>query len=217
MAESRNYIDENNVEITTEIEDAENVISALGLSVKELINLAGGIPSDKIKELHLKAVSSSENVIEIYVTTNLYEVVRILNFEMLYINNTHMYVFDQQNEIGTKLFCNQVIASKERGFKVIYTTAMGKEDGDNWTGYYAWGRLGYKMILGDEDRFINTMVAANRKERDIWELLSYSDGRAFWLENGFTWMGEFLLDNDSPAINQLRNYLKEKGKAFGID
>jgi len=217
LAEKSNYITENKAEIITEIDDIDDVIGSFNLSIHDLINLAGGIPSDKIRELHVKVICHSEDVIDIYITTSLYEVVRVLNFGMHFISNTHMYVYDQQHTIGTKLFCNQVVAAREKGFKVIYTTAMGKEDGDNWTGYYTWGRLGYQMILGDDERFIRLMEGSNRHEQGIWELLSSEEGRVFWLENGFTWMGQFLLHDGSSTLEQLRNYLKEKGELFGID
>jgi len=213
----RNYIEDGLVEITPIIEDDENIMDGFGLSIEDLINLAGGVPSEEIKELSIKVVSRAEDVLDIYITTNLYEVVRVLNFGMRFISNTHMYVFDQQKEIGTRLLCNQVSMAREKDFKVIYTTAMGREDGDNWTGYYAWARLGYRMILGDDDRFVKRMESADRMEQNIVELLSTEEGRAFWLENGFTWMGEFLLEDDSSCLTQLRNYLEEKRLPYGID
>lgn len=148
--------------------------------------------------------------IELCVKTKLYEVERVFNFTDRIISNTHMYVFDQQKQIGTKLFYNQVVAARKHGFVEIQTTAMGKECGDNWTGFYAWGRLGYQMILGDDEKFLRLMVENGRVETNLWALLSTEDGKDFWLRNGFTWMGQFLLKDDSPTMQQLCLYLQEK-------
>ena len=209
-----NYIDECSIDINKSIDDNGGVIPTWGFGIKELINLTGGIPSQEIQELELRISSTTCEAMDISVKTNLYEVERVINLTDGIISNTHMYVFDQQKQIGTRLFCNQVIAAKLRRFREIQTFAMGRDSGESWTGFYAWGRLGYQMILNDDTRFLQMMTTEGRPETNLWELLSTEEGKSFWLDNGFSWMGQFILDDDSLAMQQLRSYLYEKGLSF---
>jgi len=197
--------------------DEGEIITAFGLTINDLIDLTGGIPCSSIRDLELRVSALTSDTIELFVKTKFYEVARVLNFADKIILNTHMYVFEQQKQIGTRLFYNQVVAARKHDFDEIQTTAMGKEDGDNWTGFYAWGRLGYQMILGDDEKFRRLMEKENRFETNLWELLSTEEGKAFWLNNGFTWMGQFILEDNSSTMLQLSSYLREKNLPFDLD
>jgi hypothetical protein len=62
------------------------------------------------------------------------------------------------------------------GFKVVLASpAAGKEDGDFYTGYYFWPRVGFKGETGDGRR--------------IEDVMATEEGRRWWRKNGTTLWG----------------------------
>jgi hypothetical protein len=69
-------------------------MSVYGLSVTDMINLSGGIPSENITDLEIKLLSKSAGVMSVQINTNFYQTNRVIDFELGIINNSFMHVLE---------------------------------------------------------------------------------------------------------------------------
>jgi len=126
----------------------------------------------------------------------------------------------QAKGLGTNIFNSQVDKYREKGYKTIKTrAAKSDEPGEEYNGYYTWARLGYDMGKNNVTEFSN-LISESKNEKiksveSVSELMSFSEGREFWKENGFEFDGEFDLSKDSKSSFMLDKYMEEKknGKA----
>lgn len=188
------------------------------LAPDEVIFLCGVFPVADIKRIKVGITSTSEDIVHIRLTTNLFELSRTIDLESLYIVNHFMLVYEPCKGLGTQLLLHQINAARLRGILKLKTTAFAPyNNDDNWSGYYCWGRLGYRMTDPGEQYEFNVWAKKfNRDEPSLNELLLTEDGRMLWRREGFTWIGEFDLTIHSPDIYYFKRYLAGKRLITGI-
>ncbi|MCW3461820.1 hypothetical protein [Chitinophaga nivalis] len=204
------------LEKSTTINDPKKALDKHGLDIRDVINLCGGFPPQRITELAIKIISTHEDIIHIKIFTDLYEIVRSINFDYRFIDNSYMHVYKPQQMIGTNLFLHQVKTARSRKMLKLKTVARATDEGDDiqWWGYYCWGRLGYQMMKDEQVEFLRWLNNFNRKEKTLHELLATIEGRQLWKNHGYTWRAEFHLDDESETMNNLRSYLQSKNIAL---
>lgn len=219
MTDKLNYVNDNIVTPVYTINDKYSLISEHKLTIKDLINLCGGIPSRDVTEYRLEIISGSKDIVHIKVFTNLYEVVRSINFEYRIIDNHFMNVYQKGKNIGTRLFLNQVKAAMKRRFVKLKTTALAPNPGDDidWLGHYFWGKVGYKMLPDEQIEFQKWIKEFGRNENSLWELLTTKEGASLWKKYGHTWMGEFYLNGKGKCLHYLTLYLQGKNIPFEFE
>src|SRR5438105_1106411 len=136
-----NYVSDDTYYLVDKIIDNFGFFKNYDLGINDLINLCGGVPSDKIEYVVLDAKSLSEHAISIEIETNLYNSCRHFNFKRLIASNNGLYVVKPGNWIGTTLFLNQVKAARDFGFERINVVAEGPDRNNTYTGHYKWGRV----------------------------------------------------------------------------
>ncbi|NSL90383.1 hypothetical protein ECE50_026410 [Chitinophaga sp. Mgbs1] len=194
--------------------DVHHILTKYNVTLKELIDLCGGIQPGTTgfrMEIH---TSSEADVIHARIFSDSYDLVRSIDFESKVIFNYFMYVRNQKMGIGTNLLITQVKAARKHCFTKFKTIASAADEEDNISkaGYYCWGRLGYVMRADEEYDFNNWLQRWNRHEKTLFELLSSDDGREVWRRYGYTWNGVFLLDDNTESMNNLKKYLESKGR-----
>lgn len=186
-------------------------------SITEIINLTGGIPTDKFQFLNFKAQSFGYGVIKTEVTSDAYTITRNIDSKNKEIYNAYMKVHGKGEGTGTALFLNQVKEARKLGYKTLRVHAAGGEGwGEDWDGYYRWARLGYTLDPVDKRKVERFLTENNRKEKDLNELVSTNEGLNFWKENGFEWHGAFDLTDESANMNLLIKYLEVKKFSFEL-
>lgn len=104
----------------------------------------------------------------------------------------------------------QLLTARQFGFDTIKLHAMGGDTGNDWNGFYTWGRFGFTMEDADQISFEMFMQDQGREESTLAELLSTDEGRSFWMQNGFSWAGKFNIKPQSENSNLFNDYLIEK-------
>ena len=216
MAEKINFILDRVATINFGLVDEHKVMTTYNLTKDDLINLCGGWPSPHIRSFTCLIKSVSAETLNIKIETDLYKVERRINFESGLISNVLMEVFESGKGIGTRLFCIQVKEARKKGFRKMTTIAVSPDGISDWVGYYCWARLGYQMHPSDHEEFMEMMNSLHRPETNIQELLETGSGREIWRRDGFTWQGEFYLQDTSQNMTYLKTYLCEKNKDYEI-
>jgi hypothetical protein len=219
VADKLNYINDNIITPVCKISDTYALINKHNLTINDLINLCGGIPSKEITECRVEIISGSRDIVHIKIFTDLYEVVRSIDFEYGLIDNHFMLVYKKGLNIGTRLFLNQVKTAIKRQFKKIKTTAFAPHPDEDtvWLGYYFWGKVGYKMLPDEQIEFQKWAKEFGRSEGSLRELLLTNEGCELWKKYGYTWIGEFYLDGRGNCLHYLTHYLRGKNIPFEIE
>jgi hypothetical protein len=210
-----NYIDEKYDLIKPQIEDMAGVLRKYNLFVIDVVNLCGGMPSPDITDFQIRISSQYSDAITVEITTNLYEVVRAIDFQTGRIDNNFMLVYERGKTIGTNLFLNQLLTARKLGFQKFHTVAMAPNSSDDtdWLGYYFWANLGFEN--SDIDEFKEWAITMGRKEESLSELVQTEEGREVWKKNGFTWVGNFYIEIGHPCWGYLKKHLERKGIEIG--
>ena len=117
---------------------------------------------------------------------------------------------------GSEIFFNQVNSFKKKGYRKLETFAAM---GETYNGYYTWARLGYEMREGSLGRakFKSRISEAEdeniKSVNSLSELMTFSEGRSWWKENGVQFNGEFDLSDNSKSMFILNKYMEEKKNA----
>ena len=197
------------------INDPRQVMKQHALSPTEVLNLCGGIPLPDIGDILVKISSQYQGALSVEIKTDQYELIRLMDFDIGRLDNQIMVVASSARGqgIGTNLFLNQVQAAQRWRFKKLRTIARAPstyEDGDvNWQGHYFWANLGFENI--EHAEFKEWALARHRHESTLSELVQSEEGRQLWKDDGFTWIGEFVLANAHPCFKYLRRHLERKG------
>ncbi len=216
MADKLNYLNDNIVTPVCKVSDSYGLMIEHNLTINDLINLCGGIPSREITECRIEIIAGTKDIVHIKVFTDLYEVVRSIDFEYGLIDNHFMLVYRKGESIGTRLFLNQVKAAIKRRFIKLKTTAFAPSQYEDtaWLGYYFWGRVGYKMLPDEQVEFQKWIKEFGRSESSLQELLLTKDGCELWIKYGYTWIGEFYLNGKGNCLYYLTRYLRSKNISF---
>jgi hypothetical protein len=210
VAIQTNFIDELFPSIQIEVNNASEV--QLPLSVLDIINLCGGIPSPDITNARVLITATYVTALSVKITTDQYEVARNMDFEIGRIDNNFMEAYEKGQHIGTNLFLNQVQTARQHGFRKIHVTAMGREDELDWDGYYFWANLGFENT--DIIEYQNWAADMGREEPTLSELMQTQAGRYLWKKTGFTWIGNFYLADEHPCMAYLKKHLQRNGIDF---
>ena len=213
MPQRTNFWDEF-VQPIFKIDDGYQVIDRYEVENKMIVDLCGGVPVDRLLYLSVDVQSINDSVLRVSLGTDLFQAERLIDFNSKLIENASIHVFHKRKGIGTRLLCNQVYEARRHNFRKLTATAMGPDYGQEWMGYYTWGRLGYLMQPLDQGDFEIGMRNHGRQEKMLHELLATAEGRAMWLNVGFTWAGAFDLRPNSLSLKILAEYLKVSKKDY---
>lgn len=195
------------------VKDTFGALKKHGVTGTELLNLTGGIPSEKFNSFYINIEAVSEDVFSNRITSSIGDVIRRIDFRDKSIYNSLMELNEKGGGNGTNLFLNQVIQARKLGFKKLEVEAAGGSDwdfSDRWDGYHRWGRLGYKMKPAYQEQFQDLMEEFGYDAEDLGQLLLTAEGNSFWKENGFSWKGFFDLTDGSESMEYLKDYLRRK-------
>lgn len=129
------------------------------------------------------------------------------------IENESFEVKEKGKGLGTEIFASQVKAAADAGFEKITTFAVsGPSTIGNLNGYYTWPRLGYdgpvRSISSDKlrDRLEVEFPGVER----VSDMMKTPERRAWWKENGGSFIGTFDLKKNSQSRKVLDVYVAEK-------
>ena len=95
---------------------------------------------------------------------------------------------------------NQVQAARQ--WKLVklrtYTRAPSPYDDEDqdWQGYYFWANFGF--VNTETEEFQKWAEARNLYDTSLNQLMQSDEGRKIWRQNGYSWIGEFILDERHP-------------------
>ena len=212
VAIQTNYIDELFPSIHIELQNAFE--EQLPLSVRDIINLCGGMPAPNITNARVIITPTYGSALNVKIKTDQYEVARNMDFEIGRIDNNYMHVEEKGKGIGTHLFLNQVQAALQHGFRRLYMVAFAPSDDLAWYGYYFWANLGFENA--DIDEYRDWAAAMGRKEATLSELMQSESGRELWKNTGITWIGNFYLTKGHRCFDYLQMHLQRKKIDFTL-
>src|ERR1700722_1917317 len=117
VAIQTNYIDELFPSIHIELQNAFE--EQLPLSVRDIINLCGGMPAPNITNARVIITPTYGSALNVKIKTDQYEVARNMDFEIGRIDNNYMHVEEKGKVIETHLFLNQAQAAQKHGFRSL--------------------------------------------------------------------------------------------------
>jgi hypothetical protein len=191
------------------------VLERHGCSVRDIIDLCGGIPAPYISGIRIKISATYSTALAVQICTDQYEIARNMDFEIGRIDNNYMHVVEKDHGLGTNLFLTQYRTARKYNFRKIHLTAMGPEDGLDWRGYCFWAKLGFENT--DIEEYKIWAAAMDRNEPTLSELMQTQEGRKLWENTGFTWIGNFHLAKGHPCSAYLGKYLQRKGINFDLE
>ena len=210
-----NFIEELYEQIEFTVDDTQCVMQQFGLTPADVLNLCGGIPLPTISGIHVNISSQYAGALTAQVTTDQYQVIRMIDSDIRRINNRIMVV-DQEARgmgIGTHLFLNQVQAARYWQFVKLrtYTRAPSPYDDEDkdWQGYYFWANFGF--VNTETEEFNQWAITRNLHDTSLSELIQSEEGRNLWRQEGYPWIGEFILDKKHVCSTYLKAYLNRKG------
>lgn len=119
---------------------------------------------------------------------------------VLEISHIDIVPTEQGKGLGARMFYNIADSAKKNGFKRIELIAA---KGEGYNGYISWARYGFDLnptYAQEITRFgelVRTSTLPEIKDaRNLRDLMSTANGRAFWRENGFEFHGVFDLSKD---------------------
>jgi hypothetical protein len=138
------------------------------------------------------------------------------------IRNKHLELSDDAPEgTGTRILATQVAALQESGGYQLSTTGSGCFDCD-YKGYYVWPLLGFDGELPEDDLselprdlYEELVDTGGGPPFHISELMSFDEGREWWLENGAELELEFKADNDDVLQSYVAKKAAQAGKSVG--
>lgn len=201
--------------------DPDGLRNGFNLTEKEIVNLAGGIPTKDFSRYEITISYRKQQVIRISVSTDFGVFECTLDFRYLIIENDLADIVpERQGEhIGTAMALNQLIAARQRYFVQMRLTAEGgidrdrTEDLSEWKGYYFWGKFGYQMksIYAAEFQRWLKLHAPTCIGQKLGEFLLLKANRKIWLDKGFPWDGYFDLADGSISMKYLQDSLRNVG------
>ena len=190
-------------------EEDEKAVEKLGMTPKQLIDLAGAQDGSRVSVTYL-----GHGMIDVKTTHKDYQSGRTIKGDT--IKNDYLFIEKeaQGKGLGTKILKEQVDAGAKNGFKSIVTDAEGSPHDKSMNGYYTWPRLGYDAELKDVSggmltKAAQTVVPGAAKVSD---LMKSKEGRDWWKENGVSFRAKFDLSEGSQSRKVLDEYVKAKSK-----
>jgi GNAT superfamily N-acetyltransferase len=210
-----NFIEELYDQIDFKLTDTQGVMDQFELTPVDVLNLCGGIPLPGITGIHVDISSQYAGALTIKVVTDQYEVIRMIDMDLRRIDNRVMVVAPEARGqgIGTNLFLNQLRTAQQIQIVKLQTftrapSSYDDEDQD-WQGYYFWANFGF--INTEVEEFNKWAFERGRLEPTLNELMQTEEGRRLWKEQGFSWTGDFVLQDEHGCLAYLNKYLGRKG------
>lgn len=203
-------------------------------TIKDLVNLIGGIPYDDFISFAVQIEQPTASVIKVRITCNRYEAWMRVDNQEKQLSFTSLEVEEawQKKGIATSLLVNMVQACEAQGYDRISLYASGgwgiPRDG-NWNniaqkgykvappqfGYYTWGRLGFMMDETGQKHFESWTKHFQLQGKTVTHFLCGSTPgfrrihRPLWLYRGFGWDGYFNI-GQGECHTILQQYLQER-------
>lgn len=179
-----------------------------GFSADDIISLTGFNSNEgNISYSNKKGIASIE------IESGGTRLKRTIDFNKKVINN-EVFISDGESGTGTKIFKNQVDNAQRLGFKKIETYGANAIDGEPANGFYTWPRLGYETKNKAGLLEYNSYDKNFKGIDSFHDLMSTSEGRNYWLNEGryanMTFEMEFDLSKNSKSVERLNNYYKER-------
>jgi len=156
---------------------------------------------------------------------NIREMDREIFFNNGQLQSVHNKILELDDDTpagtGTRMLATQVASVKEAGGRFIKTTGSGCFDCD-YKGYYVWPLLGFDGKIPKDD--VSQMPRSIREELEdtgggkpyyISELMSFPEGRKYWLEQGSEIELEFPVDSDEVLQKYVQRKAEGAGKTVG--
>lgn len=178
-----------------------------------LLELCGGIPISDIENIRMNVEVINSCVYEITIITPFYHIERTINFTDKLIINATMIIYTPNEGIGNNIFYNQVAAAIKHGFKQLRTNPV---KGSNFNGYYVWGRFGYSIVPVYLTQYENWCKENDIEYKPLFEILLDTASRRKWIDNGYSWVGEFNLEKGSENRRNYNRYLESKGLSVRV-
>lgn len=130
----------------------------------------------------------------------------------IHVNISSQYAGALTAEVATDQY--QVIRTIDMDIRridnrsMVVDQAFDDEDKD-WQGYYFWANFGF--VNTETEEFNQWAAARNLHETSLTELMQSEGGRNIWRQSGYSWIGEFILDEGHICSTYLKAYLKRKG------
>jgi hypothetical protein len=182
--------------------------------VEDLIDLAGGLPVENYTDLKI-TIQNKDNAISISIKFKEMTIHRTLFKEdkLVILKNDYIKVDEANQAIGTKIFANQIVAAQKLGVnKIRALLAKGKLS----NGYYTFARFGFELDKDFKEAFKSRVNQSKNKRiqktNNLNELMNFEEGRKYWLENGFSFFGEFDLSENSESMRIFKTYYQQKIK-----
>lgn len=185
------------------------VLNNHGMSETALINIAGGIPTDKISQSAFEARRVGTDVVATELEGPEMTIRRTIDFAKKSIHNDLMEIHLKGEGVGTNAFLNQVMEARKQGFTLLEVHAAGYL-GSKYNGYYTWARLGYQMDPYNHAAFLQWAKQRKLSVKSVNELVSTKAGADLWKKEGFGWQGYFNLQDGSENMKLLEGLLKSK-------
>jgi hypothetical protein len=200
-----------------------------GVTPEQLaLDLAGGGGVPGLKAVKLMTLQSG-NRSAIMVSAEGDDVVEMdrelffLNGRLSSIRNKHLELAeDAPKGMGTRMLATQVASMKDtEPDSFIKTTGAGCFDCD-YSGYYVWPLLGFDGQIPEDD--VSQMPPDLIEELEdtgggppfrISELMSFPEGRKYWLELGAEIELEFPVKNDDVLQKYVQRKAEGAGKTVG--
>jgi hypothetical protein len=214
---NENYLDTEfySISYKCNIDGIQDVLDTYGYTLYEVIDICGGMPISNVTGFRLTAQKFSDCIIEVTIRCNDYYLIRMINFQAKYVYNSFLRVSDPGAYLGTTLFLNQVAATKNK-FNFLKVLAAGKPGEADFTGYYKWGRVGYFQDHLSHLKFKHWAYDNDIEANSLHEYLVEDYNYVIWQMRGHSWLGSFNLNEDSPNMKYLREYLIRKGIQYNL-
>ena len=185
-------------------------------SFADLLSLTGIFGIQTFEELQNDSnfkyyIQIDEGDISIEISTSYISLLKIiLRTDKGIITNVKFRSTKMRNGIALLRVKSQVENAKKFKYRKITVWAFGnKKTIENWNGYLVWGKYGF--IITDPDNieeFKQKMLELGRKDEDLGDLVSTTEGTEIWKEIGDEWVGEFILDDQSRSMQILNKRIK---------
>jgi hypothetical protein len=205
-----------NLSVTTL--DTYGIMRRYGVTEDDVINLAGGLPTNRFYRCEVDIYSTIDGAIKIIMAFDFGgghqgRIQRSIFFDVKEIHNDEIQLSRKGNHIGTNVLVNQVNTARSFGFKKIKVHAaggVGYPPPGYWEGYRKWIKYGYILDTYSHSKYMKWARYHNVKEPTLNHLYWNKKKYELWENYGFDWNGIFYLNDGSRSIKWFKQYFASK-------
>ena len=123
---------------------------------------------------------------------------------------------NKEKHLGFKCFVSQVETASNFNFNIITLRAIGNVTTPELVGYIVWGKYGFVMRdIQDQTTFgIQMFDLGLEKIATVNKLVSNKTGSYLWRYIGFSWRGEFALQEKSQSMKLYNEYKRRRLRLY---